>query len=85
MTTTPSSYARGPCRPLLTLSLGNAPFRLPLKDRLRYKHDYEQFKLRWTSVGLVMALANFLWIDALWLDKVTQFLLLWFYTTTTVC
>jgi hypothetical protein len=59
-------------------------FRIHPSERLAYKHQYEHFKLDMTIVTLVIILLNLFVVDALWLDKVHQFVMMYFYATTTV-
>jgi hypothetical protein len=68
---------------LLSLSLGKARFILPERQRLRYKKEYEQFKL--TSIGMHFVISAVqLFHSSLFIDAVTNFHLVYYYSTLTL-
>lgn len=74
---------------LLKLSLGSAPFIMAdLKQRLKYKTEYENFKLMATVTHFVVALLQLLmrrwWEGLLLVDTALNFFLLYTYATLTV-
>lgn len=75
---------------ILRLSLGCAPFTLPdTRQRLRYKSEYESFKLQATIAHLClsvvqMLIIKFTAIQSTLLDTITNFLLLYAYSTITL-
>ncbi|XP_055370886.1 transmembrane protein 120 homolog [Condylostylus longicornis] len=52
-------------------------------DKVRYKDDYEKFKLVLNVIGLVMAFLN-LWLNYRALELAFIFLLVWYYCTLTI-
>lgn len=68
---------------LLTLSLGRARFVLPERQRLRYKQEYEQFKLWTVGVQFVLSLLQ-LFYDHVLLDSLSNFHLVYYYSVLTL-
>lgn len=52
-------------------------------DKVRYKDDYEKFKLILNVIGLIMAFIN-LWFNFRALELAFMFLLVWYYCTLTI-
>lgn len=68
---------------LLTLSLGRARFVLPEKQRIRYKQEYEQFKLH--SIGMTFIISAIqLFHSSLFFDAIANFHLVYYYSVLTL-
>lgn len=52
-------------------------------DKVRYKDDYEKFKLILNGIGLVMAVVNLI-VNWRALELLFMFLLVWYYCTLTI-
>ena len=69
---------------LLKWSLGSAQFSLPEATKLRYKTEYESFKLKMTVANCIFSVMNLFFLQAIWSDILHNFLLLYFYSTITL-
>lgn len=68
---------------LLTISLGRARFVLPERQRLRYKQEYEQFKLH--SIGMHFVISAIqLFHSSLFFDAIANFHLVYYYSVLTL-
>lgn len=68
----------------LKIILGNVNVSiLNRNDKVRYKDDYEKFKLILNVIGLLMAFLN-LWLNYRALELAFIFLLVWYYCTLTI-
>lgn len=65
---------------LLNLFLGEAVLSLPPRRRVKYKHAYEEFKLRFTFVFMAVASLQLLF-PSVWFDTLSFFLCLYYYST----
>lgn len=68
---------------MLRLSLGSANFCLPEAQKIRYKTEYEAFKLHCTVYNFIFSLVN-LYLFSFFLDLLQYFFLLYFYCSMTV-
>lgn len=48
---------------MLRLSLGSANVSMPYRERFAYKNEYENFKMQFTVVQLVMGLVSLWFLD----------------------
>lgn len=71
-------------RLVLKWSLGNAQFGLPESRKLKYKTEYENFKLKLTLFSLVLSILNLWMIDFIPINIVHSFCSLYFYATITL-
>lgn len=70
---------------LLRLALGDVNVTLPtIGDRIKYKSEYETFKLRMTVIVIVLALLNLFAIATRILDALFNIILVWYYSTITL-
>lgn len=69
---------------VLQWSLGSANFSLPEATKLRYKTEYESFKLTFTGFNFVISLLNLFVIHVAWVDMLHYFFLLYTYSTITL-
>jgi TMPIT-like protein len=69
---------------MLKWSLGSAQFFLPESRKLRYKTEYEHFKLQLTLSNFLLSFTNLFIIKSDVLDMIHHFLLLYFYSTITL-
>lgn len=69
---------------LLWAALGPANLVLPDRERIQYKASYERFKVLATVTHLLLSLILLVVRDQPWLDAVSNFLLLYAYSTMTL-
>lgn len=69
---------------MLRLSLGNAGFVLRRKEKIEYKKDYENFKLKMTIILLTLSCVNLLLLEYKWMDALHSFMLLYYYSSITM-
>lgn len=77
------AYFKGDSR-ILALTLGKGNFKLQEKDKIKYKRDYEQFKLTTTILTTIASLLNLLVFDNRILDTLQSLLYLYIYSTLTI-
>ena len=65
---------------LLNLFLGDIVLSLPPRRRVKYKQAYEEFKLRFTFIFIAMGCLQLV-LQSLWLDVLSFFLCLYYYST----
>lgn len=65
---------------LLRLFIGSVPLMMPPRRRLRYKQDYEAFKLRYTLIFIALSAVQLV-VTWSWLDAVASFFALYYYST----
>lgn len=69
---------------VLRWSLGSANFNLPEAMKIRYKTEYESFKLHCTVYNFIFSIANLYIFNQLWLDLAQYFFLLYVYSSMTL-
>jgi hypothetical protein len=73
-----------PAHFMLRWSLGSANFTLPEAQKVRYKTEYEAFKLHCTVYNFVLSLLNIFVFHFLIMDLLQYFFLLYFYCSMTI-
>lgn len=65
---------------LLRVFIGSVPLMMPPRRRLRYKQDYEAFKLRHTLIFIALSAVQLV-VTWSWLDAIASFFALYYYST----
>lgn len=66
---------------LLWASLGTANYYLPDRHRLRYKQEYEKFKIQTVIIQLILAIIQYFWLEYTWLDAMWYFFFFYSYSS----
>jgi len=66
---------------LLWASLGTANYYLPDRHRIRYKQEYEKFKIQTVIIQLILAVIQYFWLEYAWLDALWYFFFFYSYSS----